>query len=303
MERILNDKEYLTPLRYPGGKQWLIRHVQAFLQTQRPKVFVEPFAGGGTVGLTLLGRGCFDHLVLVEKDPRVTALLNRARTDPSFPEEAGAFVCTRANVDAILADESDANLAMRTLVKNRCSFNGLLDGGLMRKVADRWNTTTLVGALRTIYYLAPRITLIEGDGTEALRDHNNPAYAAFVDPPYIEAGRKLYRHWQLDHEALFDHLQHWQGRFLATYDNHPKVWELVRSHGMNAKPVQMLTGHAKHKTELVIGPDLSWMPGETTVGNEIQNVNSTQMLLEEARWPATSTTEVSSRLGLVAWSQ
>jgi hypothetical protein len=66
-------------------------------------------------------------------------------------------------------------------------------------------------------------------------------------------------------------------------------------HGMNARPVQMLTGHARHKTELAISPDLSWMPGKTIVGNGIQNLNSTQMSLEESRWP-TSATEVSYRL-------
>lgn len=39
-----------SPLRYAGGKTWLIPHVRAWLQAQHypPTVLVDPFCGGGT---------------------------------------------------------------------------------------------------------------------------------------------------------------------------------------------------------------------------------------------------------------
>ena len=43
-----------SPLRYPGGKTWLVPQIRKFLESLdfRPEVFVEPFAGGGIASLT-----------------------------------------------------------------------------------------------------------------------------------------------------------------------------------------------------------------------------------------------------------
>ena len=36
-----------SPLRYPGGKTWLIPHIREWLRQVQPTLLVEPFAGGG----------------------------------------------------------------------------------------------------------------------------------------------------------------------------------------------------------------------------------------------------------------
>ena len=43
-----------SPLRYPGGKTWLIPHIRHWLERfdSPPKSIVEPFAGGGIASLT-----------------------------------------------------------------------------------------------------------------------------------------------------------------------------------------------------------------------------------------------------------
>ena len=48
-----------SPLRYPGGKTWLVPHVRAWLSGIKPKpaVLVEPFAGGAIVSLTAVMEG------------------------------------------------------------------------------------------------------------------------------------------------------------------------------------------------------------------------------------------------------
>ena len=40
-----------SPLRYPGGKTWLIPHIRAWLggMDARPRLLIEPFAGGAIV--------------------------------------------------------------------------------------------------------------------------------------------------------------------------------------------------------------------------------------------------------------
>src|ERR1041385_6677809 len=67
-----------SPFRYPGGKTWLVPYIRSWLGSKRSPVcvLVEPFAGGGIVGLTAGFEGLADHVVLVEKDENIAALWN-----------------------------------------------------------------------------------------------------------------------------------------------------------------------------------------------------------------------------------
>jgi DNA adenine methylase len=263
-------KDCLTPLRYPGGKKWFIRYAEAFVLARRPKLLIEAFAGGGTVGLTLLHRNLIDHLVMVERDPRVAAFWRRALTDATFAEQVETFECTREPVEAVIADTSTENRALWALVKNRCSFGGNLSGGLMRDVAARWNGQKLSTTLRLIHSMAKRITFVEGDGVKVLQDYSNRQDAvAFCDPPYsaetASAGHKLYRHSKVDHQALFNVLRQSVGRWIATYDDNDTIRKTIRGHGLVARGVKMRTNHRKTMYELVIGPELSWISQEDSV--------------------------------------
>jgi DNA adenine methylase len=44
-----------SPFRYPGGKTWLVPRIRRWLASlpSKPDEFVEPFTGGGIVGLTV----------------------------------------------------------------------------------------------------------------------------------------------------------------------------------------------------------------------------------------------------------
>ena len=87
---------------------------------------------------------------------------------------------------------------------------------LMRKIACRWNGPKLADTMRLIQSMAGRITLIEDDGIEVLRQYADRDIVAFVDPPCTvrdrDAGHRLYREADLDHTELLRTLQHWPGR-------------------------------------------------------------------------------------------
>ena len=65
-----------SPLRYPGGKTWLVPQIRNWLAglDTRPEVFVEPFAGGGIASLTAVMDGLTDRAVLCEIDPDIAHL-------------------------------------------------------------------------------------------------------------------------------------------------------------------------------------------------------------------------------------
>ena len=66
-----------SPLRYPGGKTWLIPHIRAWLAPMepRPKLLVEPFCGGATVSLTGVFERLIERCLMVELDRDVAAFL------------------------------------------------------------------------------------------------------------------------------------------------------------------------------------------------------------------------------------
>src|SRR5882672_1599031 len=67
-----------SPFRYPGGKTWLVPYIRDWLRSKkkRPARLIEPFAGGGIVGLTAGFEGLAEHIVMVESDPNIAAVWN-----------------------------------------------------------------------------------------------------------------------------------------------------------------------------------------------------------------------------------
>lgn len=254
----------VAPLRYVGSKQWLVPSAVKFVQGRRPALFLEPFAGGAAVGMTLLHRDLVGHLAMVELDRRVAAFWRRALSDESFAREVESFNCTLENVTAVVADGSESNYPLWILVKGRCAFGGVLDNsGLKKKdLAEKWCANVTGPALRRIYELRHRVTLIEGDGIRALREYRDDgACASFIDPPYTaEAdggpGQHLYAEHRLDHAELFDVLSQWESPWLMSHSDCKEVRALVSRHGLQAQVLRMV-GNTGKRSELVIGPDLS----------------------------------------------
>jgi DNA adenine methylase len=66
----------LSPFRYPGGKTWLIPQIYKWMQSleSKPSLFIEPFAGGGIVSLTVANEDLADHIVMVEIDDEIASV-------------------------------------------------------------------------------------------------------------------------------------------------------------------------------------------------------------------------------------
>ncbi len=65
-----------SPFRYPGGKTWLVPLLRSWLRFLEPPpwVFVELFAGGAIVGLTVAAERLADKVILSEIDDGVAAV-------------------------------------------------------------------------------------------------------------------------------------------------------------------------------------------------------------------------------------
>jgi DNA adenine methylase len=87
--------------------------------------------------------------------------------------------------------------------------------------------------------------------------------AFFIDPPYTaggkKAGKRLYNHFEIDHDRLFTICKSLRGDFLITYDNADEVKSMVRTHGFQMRLIPMTNTHHATMEELVIEKNLSWM--------------------------------------------
>ncbi|MBS1257290.1 MAG: hypothetical protein MAG551_00332 [Candidatus Scalindua arabica] len=160
----------------------------------------------------------------------------------------------------------------QTILKNRTFHGGILaDGsGFLKRgengkgISSRWYPTTIAKRFDNLKFVADRIMFRREDGLKVIREYSQRNDVVFfIDPPYTaggkKAGRRLYRHYILDHERLFTLCESVKGDFLMTYDNADEVKTMAREHGFQMRLIPMKNTHHTTMEELVIGKDLSWM--------------------------------------------
>lgn len=273
--------KHRSPFRYPGGKTWLIPRIfQWFHKLNfKPSEFIEPFAGGAIVGLTVAFEKLAEHVTLVELDEQVAAvwqtIINDGRGE-CLAEKIESFELTEENVTEVLNSEnlSVHERAFKTIVQNRTAHGGILAPGAGKLkygekgkgVASRWYPQTLAKRIRDIHNIRDRLTFIHGDAFPIIEENlNKKEVVFFIDPPYTagkegkRAGSRLYSHFEIDHERLFAILKETTGEFLMTYDNDEYVRELAEKHGLTFVPVAMQNTHLATMKELLINRDLSWL--------------------------------------------
>lgn len=269
-----------SPFRYPGGKTWLVPRLRQWLRSlaTSPTLLIEPFAGGGSIGLTVAFEQLSNHTTMVELDRQVAAVWHTILEGDGewLADELTRFQLTPQSVEIALArasgDISLRELAFSTLLKNRVNRGGILAAGAGlvkhgengRGLTSRWYPSTLKRRILDIVAIRNRITFIEGDGLAVMRSHATDSNTAFfIDPPYTAAGKRagsrLYNCSQLDHAELFSIAASLRGHFLMTYDDTEEVRELARRHGFSVKAVAMKNTHHVKMNELLISRDITWL--------------------------------------------
>ena len=269
--------KFRSPFRYPGGKSWLVPYIRTWCISQptRPFEFIEPFAGGGIVGLTAAFEQLADHVTLIDLDRDVAAVWQTilGKNGKWLADYIATFNLTHGTVRTTLSKSARSlrERAFQTILKNRINRGGILASGAGRLkegengkgLRSRWYPQTLRKRILDIVSIRDRITFVQGDGLEFLQQNAQRADALFfVDPPYTaarkKAGSRLYTHHELDHAKLFGLTAQLSGDFLMTYDDAEEVRELALQHNFQIQAVTMKSTHHARMTELLIGRDLSW---------------------------------------------
>lgn len=267
-----------SPFRYPGGKTWFVPSLRKWLSTlpERPRLYSEPFVGGGILACTVLAENLADRVEMVELDEDVVSVWQTIFSDqaPALAKLVLNFQMQEDHVLTVLhqTPQTTTERAFQTIVRNRVNRGGILAPGAGRLKAgengrgllSRWYPETLARRVMNLTVHQHRVNIVHGDGITALHRHTQGRYtASLIDPPYTaggkRAGSRLYRHWELDHGALFAAVSALQGSFLMTYDQAPEVQILAESYGLKSRAIAMKNTHHAELSELVIGRDVHWL--------------------------------------------
>jgi DNA adenine methylase len=245
---VVDFERYPSPLRYPGGKGKLSNFIK-LLMTRNGLIgteYVEPYAGGASVALSLLFEEYASHIHINDLNRSVYAFWRCVLDDT----EALCARITDARFDVDEWDrqrtvqlDSDPNvldLAFSTFFLNRTSRSGIISGsGVIGgrdqagtwKMDARYNGQDLVRRIRRIGRFRSRITITRLDARDYLQT-NLPAIGEecfiYLDPPYYVKGSDLYENfYEHEHHAEIARIvRNLRVPWLVSYDAVPQIKRL-----------------------------------------------------------------------------
>lgn len=231
-----------SPLRYPGGKSRAIKILMPFFPQDFDEL-VEPFFGGGSVGLYLaqnLGLKqifandlntdlyCFWQTLKTQNKALIDEIKRTRQTHTNGRELYEKLLARRGE------NLSDFQRAVDFFVLNRITFSGVVDcGGYSQKAYESRFTPSSIERLKNMDSILRNFTF-SNQSYERLLQNNGKRVFIFLDPPYFSASKsKLYGkkgdlHTNFDHERLCEHLKNTKHHFLLTYDDSEFIRELYK---------------------------------------------------------------------------
>jgi DNA adenine methylase len=233
---------------------------------------VEPFAGGAHAGLAAGIEGMVDQVLLVEIDDNVGAIWKEILEGDYkwLIKRISNFEMSLPNIRTALADgrQSDRKRAFSAILQNRISRGGVVTNGSGilnrgeddRGLLSRWYPDTLIKRIDLIATARDRMRFIHDDGVKVMSEYKDRSDAIFfVDPPYPEAGKRLYTHSDVDPNVIFEICSQVEGDFLITYNRSDTIIQMCQHHGFDFKMIEMSNSHHSTKIELIISESMDWM--------------------------------------------
>lgn len=237
-----------SPLRYPGSKQKFCQTLANILNKNniKPKLFIEPFAGGSSISLYMLQNNLTEKIALIEKDPLISSFWKTVFFDSTW------LIKKIKKIDVTLdtwkyykkyTPRTTKNKALKCLFMNRTCFSGILKAGPIGgykqeskyKINCRFNKTAIINTIETLSKYKDKVSFIEeGDYQDILNNYKhliNEDTFIYFDPPYVNKAKDLYNFYFLenDHQRLKNFICTLNNNWLVSYDYEPPLNKLYKS--------------------------------------------------------------------------
>ncbi len=283
-----------SPLRYPGGKNKISSLVKLIIEKSKLTniTYVEPFAGGAGVALSLLFSGSVDHIVINDYDKCIysvwKAILHDTERFVQLIQNADITIeewHRQKNIYLTKNNKYSLELAFATFYLNRTNRSGILKAGPIGGynqngnylIDVRFNKKNLINRIREIAKNKNHISLYNKD----IRSFFNlclPKYDnvfLYLDPPYYNKGQELYKNFftDKDHKEIASCVNQLTCYWMITYDATSKITELYENQEFGFFDLSYSVANNIKASELIILSDEAlWPTNDELVRNKI-NIN------------------------------
>lgn len=244
---------YYSPLRYPGGKGKLSHFVQLLVEHNLliDGHYVEPYAGGASVALSLLFNEYVRTIHINDYDYRIFCFwysaINETEEFCKLIKETKVDIETWEKQKIIQQDYKNhgiIEIGFSTFFLNRTNRSGILKAGIIGgisqnsnwKIDARFNKEDLIKRIEKISRYSKRIHLYNSDAAELIQELNKvlPQNTLFYfDPPYYKKGKDLYINFyeHCDHVQIASLISTLKNRYwLVSYDNDDNIKALYKKY-------------------------------------------------------------------------
>ena len=277
---------YVSPLRYPGGKLKVVDYIKRLFEANGccGCTYIEPYAGGASVALTLLfseyASGirindidrsiyAFWHSVLYETD----ALCRMINDTPITMDEWQK----QREVQKIKENSELLELGFSTFFLNRTNRSGILSAGVIGgknqtgtfKIDARYNKTDLIKRIEKVANYADKICLTNQNAVELIKSiwESTENTFCYLDPPYYIKGPDLYLNYYDDdnHREIAAAIKIYNGKWIISYDAVPFIKELYKKYRQSEYYLNYSAGNPSKGKEIMIFSDELVLPQEEIV--------------------------------------
>ena len=244
--------DYYSPLRYPGGKGKVADYFKQVFKDNLlyDGVYVEPYAGGASVALTLLFNEYASKIIINDIDKSIYSfwysILNETEELCQLIQDTPVDISNwekQKQIQNKKEQESLLNVGFSTFFLNRTNRSGIIKAGVIGGknqtgnylIDARYNKIDLIRRIKRIANYKNKIQLFNSDAVALVKTLRNslPSKSLFYfDPPYYIKGKDLYLNFYNyeDHKAITDEIKNIKDqKWIVTYDNVKPICELYDS--------------------------------------------------------------------------
>ena len=272
--------------RYPGGKSKLsdiiiskIRQEIGFFDNKKD-TYIEPFFGGGSIGLKVLKENTFKKICINDMDIGIASLWTSIIKYPielkarikSFKPSTRSFYELKDELTNLSAmdykEEFVVDRGLKKIAIHQISYSGLgtMSGGPLGgknqkseyKVDCRWSPDFICKNVDKTHALFNKVEIDGGvchckDFEEILKN-SKKNYLYYLDPPYYVMGGSLYQcsFNESDHNRLAKILSHINGSWILSYDDCKEIRKLYGDFCIEKVGVNYTIANSNEKSELII---------------------------------------------------
>jgi len=243
---------YSSPLRYPGGKVKLTQYIMDIFELNSIEGghYVEPYAGGAGVAISLLFSGVCDRVHLNDLNYPLfcfwkSILGDTERFCRKVHNSKISVAAWRRHKKILKSpfEHSELNVGYAFFFLNRTNRSGIINGGIIGgyeqngqwKIDARFNKNKLIDKIIRISEYKDKISLYNLDAEVFLKEiiKTLPRKTLiYIDPPYYNKGQRLYdNHYKhQDHEIISKVITKIKRPWVVSYDYTPEIKELYKQH-------------------------------------------------------------------------